>query len=158
MRKFVASSVIATLLAFLTPAYAESDLSISIPEKVTANILKRHPGAHEMSAKEETHFGQKLLEVSFKDETGQEILELFTAKGHIFTRVSKTEGLYGVSVSAVERLNQEFPKHTLQRTEVIVNPNGAGEEYDIYLHANGHDWNVCINHKGELKEKQQLTP
>lgn len=157
MRKFVASSVIATLLAFLVPAHAESDLSLAIPEKVLANILKRHPGAHEMSAKEETHFGQKLLEVTFKDENDQEILELFTAKGHIFTRELKAEGLGGVSSSAIDRLNQEFPNHTLQKTEIVVNPNGAGEEYELYLHADGYDWKVCINDKGELKEKQPLS-
>lgn len=157
MCKFVASSVIATLLVFLVPAYAESDLAIAIPEKVSASILKRHPGAHELSAKEVTHFGQKLLEVAFKDENDQEILELFTVKGHIFTRALKAEDLGSVSPSAIDRLNQEFPKHTLQKTEIVVNPNGAGEEYELYLHADGYDWKVCINDKGELKDKQPLN-
>jgi len=156
MRKSVASSVVATLLMAATPIQAETDLSNSIPEKVQANILKRHPGAHDMLATKETHFGQDLLEVTFKDENDQEILELFTTKGHIFTSELKVVGLSGLSTAAIETLKQEFPNHTLQKTELVVNPNGVGEEYELYLHADGYDWKVCINDKGELKEKQQL--
>ena len=142
----------------LNPAHAETNVSIGIPENVHSYILKRHPYAHDMQASEEIHFGQKLLEVTFKDETDQEILELFTAKGHIFTNELKVEGLSGVSSEAVATLKQEFPNYMLRKTELVVNPNGVGEEYEIYLHANGYDWKVCINEKGELKEKQQLTP
>lgn len=159
MRKLLASSfVTAALLVLVNPAQAEYEGSVEIPEKVHSNILKRHPGAHEMIASEETHFGQKLLEVRFKDETGKEMIDLFTAKGHIFTSEMKTLGLSGVSSAAIATLKQEFPNHTLQKTELVVNPNGAGEEYEFYLHVNGYDWKLCINDKGELKEKQQLTP
>ncbi|MGY6274807.1 hypothetical protein [Methylomonas sp. MgM2] len=158
MRKFIAPLVVSGLLMTGNPIQAETDTSINIPENVHSNILKRHPSAHEMRASEETHFGQQLLEVTFKDENEQQIIELFTAKGHVFTNELKVEGLSGVSSAAIATLEREFPSHTLQKTELVVNPNGVGEEYEIYLRANGYDWKVCINERGELKEKRQLIP
>jgi len=158
MRKIVISFFVTALLATVNSSHAEPDVSSSIPENVHNNILKRHPGAHDLQATEEVHFGQELIEVTFKDENGQENLELFTLKGHVFTSELKVIGLSGVSVAAIDTLNREFPNHMLKKTELVVNPNGVGEEYELYLHANGYDWKVCINDKGELKEKQQLTP
>ncbi|MGR8932440.1 MAG: hypothetical protein ACU836_17585 [Gammaproteobacteria bacterium] len=147
-----------SLAAFSVALTAQADPTIGIPDKVRENIVKRHPGAYEMDAEYETHFGQKLIEVSFKDESGNKSTELFTSKGHLFTGEEKLNGLSAVSPAAIAILEKEFPKYMLQKAELIVNPNGVGEEYEIYLHANGSDWKVYVSQRGVINEKERLSP
>lgn len=146
------------LMTMIVTLSAQADASTEIPDKVRNNILKRHPQATDMQASHETHFGQKLLEVGFKDETGREASELFTDKGHLFTNENKLEDIGGISQAAIATLKQEFPNYTLQKAEMIVNPNGIGEEYEIYLHANGGNWKISINNRGIIQEKLELNP
>jgi hypothetical protein len=146
-----------SLVAISAATAVQAD-PIDIPDKARETILKRHPGAYEMEATNETHFGQKLYEISFKDDSGQVSSELFTMTGHLFTGEVKLIGLSGVSPAAMETLEKTFPKYTLQKTELIVNPNGVGEEYEIYLHADGSDWKIIINQRGVVKEKERLSP
>ncbi|QPK63693.1 hypothetical protein IVG45_01560 [Methylomonas sp. LL1] len=158
MLQLFASSLGFFALSLALAVNAEPGPSVSIPEKVSSNILKRHPKAQDMLATQETHFGQKLLEVSFKDETGQEILELFTAKGHLFTNEIKIEDLSEITPPVIASLKQEFPNYELQRAELIVNPNSVGEEYEIYLASAGKNWKVAIKDNGTILDKQQLNP
>ncbi|MGR8930198.1 MAG: hypothetical protein ACU836_06105 [Gammaproteobacteria bacterium] len=146
------------LAATLLTICAHADESANIPDKARENILKRHPTAHELEATYETHFGQKLIEVSFKEDSDQKSSELFTSKGHLFTNEETLIGLSGVSQDAVAALEKEFPNYMLQKTELIVNPNGVGEEYEIYLHANGSDWKINISQRGVVNEKARLSP
>ena len=156
MHHLLASTI--GLLAIFVTLSAHADPSSNIPDKVRSHILKKHPQASDMQATEETHFGQRLLEVSFKDETGQESLELFTMTGHMFTNELKIGNLGGMSPAAAAMLKQEFPNYTMQKAELIVNPNGVGEEYEIYLHANGGNWKITINERGIIQEKQEINP
>ena len=156
MRYLFASSISIAALLIAFTVHAENDSSITIPDKVRSNILKRHPQAQDMHASYETHFGQKLLEVSYKDATDEEILELFTTYNHLFTNELKIDNLGGISTAALSTLKETFPNYTLQKAELIVNPNGAGEEYEIYLRANGDNWKISINDRGTTLDKQQL--
>lgn len=158
MGKFLASTLGIVAFSVAFTANAESKQSVSIPDKVSSNILKRHPKAQDLLATHETHFGQKLLEVSFKDETGQEILELFTGTGHLFANELKVEDLSEISPPVVATLKKEFPNYSVQKAELIVNPNRAGEEYDIYLSSEGKNWKVSLTDQGVIQDKQQVNP
>lgn len=158
MRKFLAITLGFMVYSTVFAASAEPSQSVSIPEKVSKNILKRYPKAQDMHAANETHFGQKLLEVSFKDEEGQEVLELFTAKGHLFSNEIKVEDLVNILPPIIATLKKEFPGHELQRVELIVNPNGFGEEYEVYLRAADVNWRIAMTDQGVIQDKLKLNP
>jgi len=154
MRHLIHLSLAAALSAAALSVFAETP-SITVPDNVVANIMKRHPGAVDLRGINETHFGQSLLEVSFKDQEGVEFLELFTPKGHLVTNEYKVTNLGEVSPEAMAVLKQEFPEFELQHAELIGNPNGAGQEYEVYLRAKGGNWRVALNEKGILLDKRQ---
>lgn len=155
MHKFLIFTLTSAALLLTFNTHAEPGQSVSIPAKVSSNILKRHPTAQEMQGTPEIHFGQKLLEVSFKVENGETIMELFTENGHLFTNEILVESLDEIAIPVVKTLKAEFPNYTLQKAELIGNPNDAGEEYEIYLTANGQRWRVAINDIGTIEDKQQ---
>ncbi|MCK9608252.1 MAG: hypothetical protein M0R33_17545 [Methylomonas sp.] len=157
MRPFLVSSFAAITFSLASLGHADSH-PVSIPEKVSQNILKRHPSAYDLRASHETHFGQQLLEVGYKDETGQPILELFTSHGHLLTNELLIEDFQEIYPQVTAVLKREFPQHEFKKAELIGNPNGVGEEYEIYLHAAGTDWKVSVSGDGELLDKQPLTP
>jgi hypothetical protein len=137
-------------------ANAETNKPISIPQKVTQNILKRHPNAQDMHASQENHFGKQLLEVSFKDEAGQPVLELFNQQGHLYTNEIIIEDLSEIYPQVIAALKAAFPKHEIKRAEMIGNPNGVGQEYEIYLNADGIDWKISVTGHGVIQDKQQI--
>jgi hypothetical protein len=140
------------LLAFTVRA--ETIHPASIPEAVAQNILKRYPSAQDLQGSHETHFGEKLLEVRYKDETGQTIMELFTSHGHLFTNELLIEDFDEIDPAVINTLKKEFPHYQITQAELIGNPNGSGEEYEIYLQMDSTDWKVSITEKGLILEKQ----
>ncbi|MCK9397028.1 MAG: hypothetical protein M0Q44_15730 [Methylobacter sp.] len=152
MRKFLTLTLGIAALAIVFSAKAEP---VSIPEKVAADILKRHPKAHELQASHEKHFGVELLEVVFKEEKDEPYLELFTHDGHLFANELLIEDLSEVSPAVIEVVKQHFPKYELKKAELIANPNGVGEEYEIYLVADGANWKVSINGQGGIEGKER---
>ncbi|MGZ5577309.1 MAG: hypothetical protein ACXWEV_10540 [Methylobacter sp.] len=155
MRKFITSTIGISVLAMAFSAKSEPTKAVSVPEKITENILKRHPKAHDLQASHEKHFGVELLEVSFKEENNEPYLELFTHNGHLFANELLIDDLGEVSPAAIEALKQHFPKYELKKTELVANPNGAGEEYEIYLLADGANWKLSINDKGSVEGKDR---
>ncbi len=155
MRKFVTSTIGISVLAIAFSIKAEATTPVNVPEKVTEDILKRHPNAHELQASHEKHFGFELLEVSFKEENNEPYLELFTHSGHLFANELLIENLSEVSPDAIEALKQHFPKYELKKAELVSNPNGAGEEYEIYIIADGANWKLSINDKGIVEGKDR---
>lgn len=157
MRPFLLSSFAVIAFSFASAGRADTQ-PVTIPEKVSQNILKRHPSAYDLRASHETHFGRQLLEVGYKDESGQTNLELFTSLGHLLTNELLIEDFHEIYPQVIAVLNREFPQHQIKRAELIGNPNGVGEEYEIYLHADGTDWKVAVTGDGEILDKQPVTP
>ncbi|MDD5277601.1 MAG: hypothetical protein PHR16_16165 [Methylovulum sp.] len=158
MRTLIKSALGLAIFFLAVTANAEIPEPVNIPGEISRDILKRHPTAKDMQASYETHFGVNLLEVSFKDEADEKFLELFTAKGHLYVNEQLIGNLGEVSPLAIDALKKEFPKYDLNKAELIVNPNGVGEEYEVYLSAEGSDWKVSVNDKGVIQDKQQLAP
>ncbi len=156
MRTLLASIISLSLISLTSAAQADAGKPVAIPDKVSQNILKRHPKAQEMQASHESHFGKQLLEVSFKDEAGQPVLELFTEQGHLFTNEVIIEDFNEIYPQVVAALKAAFPKYELKRAEMIGNPNGVGQEYEIYLNADGVDWKLSVSGHGVIQDKQQI--
>jgi hypothetical protein len=152
MRKLIISTIGISILAMAVSVQAET---VTIPEKVKEEVLKRHPKAHDLEASHEKHFGQEFLEVSFKDENKEQYFELFTQKGHLFANELLIENLGEASPAVIETLKQHFPKYELKKAELITNPNGAGEEYEIHVVADGENWKISIDNKGVVGFKER---
>lgn len=145
----------ATLTGWLSTAQAEDAGTVAIPDKARANILKRHPQALDLQASLETHFGQQLIEVRFKDADDQLRHELYRTDGAFFSTEFLRE--YGLDVTAevIKALKDNFGDYRIEKGEVVVNPNGAGEEYELYLATAGGKWKVAINDKGTITAKDR---
>ncbi|HEY8095107.1 MAG TPA: hypothetical protein VIE65_03320, partial [Methylobacter sp.] len=86
MRQLVTTTLGTLLLSAIAfTVSAEQTTNVDIPEKVKADIIKRHPKANDLQASHEIHFGHELLEVTFREESNEPFLELFTAHGKLFT-------------------------------------------------------------------------
>lgn len=156
MPKFLLFTLILTSCAMAFSVNAEAVKSVSIPDKVAADILKRHPKAQDMTAIHEKHFGIDLLEVTFKEEGDKQFQEIFTHEGHLFTSELFIEDLDEISPKVIDTLKQQFPKFSIKKAELIGNPNGIGEEYDIYLDADGVSWKISINDQGNIEQKDRF--
>lgn len=156
MHPFFVSTLGIVVLSLAFAVRAEPTDQIAIPAKVSANIMKRHPEARDIQANHEIHFGTQLLEVSYKNQAGEQVLELFTPQGHLFTNELPMESVNQMSPQAMEALKSAFPNYQLQKAELIGNPNGVGEEYEIYLNSGGTNWKVSISDKGAIQDKQRF--
>ena len=81
-------------------------------------------------------------------------MELFTSHGHLFTNEVQIEDLTEIFPTVIAALKKEFPQYEIKRAELIANPNTIGEEYEIYLHADGTDWKVSVTDQGIFQDKQ----
>jgi hypothetical protein len=154
MHQLVTTTLGALLLSTIAlTANALQSTNVSIPEKVKSDILTRHPKAQDLQASYETHFGQNLLEVAFKEEGKEPKLELFKTNGALFTDELPLEDLNEAPPAVKEALEKNFPGYELKKAELIANPNGAGEEYEMYLVVGDVYWKVSVNEKGNIERK-----
>lgn len=157
MRQLVTTAMGTLLLsAAAFTVNAEQSTNVDIPEKVKVDIIKRHPKAHDLQASHEIHFGHHLLEVTFKEDDKESKLELFKADGKLFTDELPLDDLNEAPPAVKEALEKNFPGYELKKAELIVNPNGVGEEYEIYLVAGGVNWKVSVNEKGNIEGKDSF--
>jgi hypothetical protein len=156
MRKSVTITLASLLLSAVTfTVNGQQSADVSIPEKVKADIAKRHPNAHDLQASHEIHFGRHLLEVSFRKDDNEQMQELFETDGSFFTNELLLENLFEAPPAVKESLEKNFPGYTLNKAELIANPNGVGEEYEIYLTVKTVNWKISINEKGNIEGKDR---
>lgn len=133
-------------------AYANE--GVEMPPKIKESLLKRHPQASELQAEETKHFGNALIKVTYKDQDEVNML-LFRSNGALFSNVLLIEDPTPLPSPLVQALKNEFPAYEFKKAEMFVNPNGSGEEYEVFLIANGMQWLVSINDQGQVFGKRQ---
>jgi len=154
MRTLLLSLLAATTFySSLSTAQAQDSGSLAVPDKVRANILKRHPQAQDLKATQETHFGQQLLEVSFKDTEDELKHELFRTDGALFANEILLDNGLEISPDVTKVLADNFPGYKLHKAELVINPNGVGEEYELFIEVGGSKWKVAVNDKGKITDK-----
>ncbi|MCQ8119453.1 hypothetical protein [Methylomonas rosea] len=137
----------------LSTAQAQETGNVAVPDKVRANILKRHPQAQDLKATHETHFGQQVLEVSFKDVEDETKHELFRTDGALFANEILLANGLEISPDVTKVLADNFPGYKLHKAELVINPNGVGEEYELFIEVGGSKWKVAVNDKGQITDK-----
>lgn len=145
----------AALSGWLSTAQAQDAENVAIPDKVRASILKRHPQAQELKAGHEAHFGQQLLEVRFKDSDDELKHELFRADGALFTNEILLANGLEISPEVTKVLADNFAGYKLEKAELVINPNGVGEEYELFIEVAGNKWKVEVNDKGKITAKDR---
>ncbi|WGS84861.1 hypothetical protein [Methylomonas sp. UP202] len=153
MHQLVAPLIVAALTMWITNTSATE--TITVPDKVRTNVLKRHPQAEELKATgNEIHFKNPLLAISYKTAEGDTKMELFRNNGALFTNKMALEApSEGLPPELKKALTEQFPGGQIKKAELIVNPNGIGEEYEIHVDVGGTLWHVAGTDNGEITEK-----
>ena len=138
-------------------ANAEAVAKDAIPTPVLEQFYKKHPNAIDISATKKTHFKQALYEITFKEEKDKEaFIELYRANnGHFFVNADNVQGANMMPAVAYDNLKAVFDTYTIKDAILVVNPNGAGEEYDLVVNASSNDWSVVVDRTGAITQKER---
>jgi len=137
-----------------------------VPEKVFNYIYDKYPQAKDVTVEEKTHFGQPLYEVKLTstqyDQNNQAYQakksELFKLDGHFFTNAFEVaHNSYTIITGVAEKkLQVQYPDYKILAMKIVSNPNGVGDEYEIYLKALGKTLDVSITDQGEIISENRL--
>ena len=126
----------------------------AIPAPVLDQLYKRHPNAIDISAEKKVHFKQDLYEIFFKLEKDKETnIELYRTNGRFFVNADDVTTSNMMPPASYDSLKAAFDPYTIKEAILVVNPNGAGEEYDLTINSSGVDWSVIIDYKGNISHK-----
>lgn len=144
-------------LVLAMPVFA-TDPSVAaeevLPEKIMAQIQKRHPNASEIKAEQKAHFGQAVYEVNFKEGENDQT-ELYRKDGHFYVNGEKIDASSLMPGLADDDLKSTFTNFEIKDAVLIVNPNGSGEEYDLSIISNSQNWDVTLDSKGNIINKKR---
>ena len=153
MRIFIFTLVFSISAMVSFSSYAEMMDKEALPQKVLANLYKRHPNAFDITARPEKHFNQDLYEIFFKE--GEEnLIELYRVNGAFFVNAVLIDASELVPPAAYENLKAAFGDYQIKHVILVVNPNGPGEEYDFTVDDAGRIWNVLIDTNGNIISKE----
>jgi len=152
------------LLAFLM--LATGSLSVQakqiakeqLPTKITTHFLKKHPNAVDWLITEQKHFGQALYEISFKEKKEDKAV-FYRTNGHFYVNAEKIYAFNIIPGVVTNGLKTAFPDYKITAAQLVINPNAAGEEYEITVTSLGVSWDVSLDGKGNIisKEKSPLV-
>ena len=153
----IRSTMISALLIALTamPTWAAGGAESTHAGKIKDQVLKRHPQATELQISQEKHFGNALLKVTFKDQD-ETNMELFRTDGALYSNVLPVDDPTPLPSPLLKTLKAEFSGYQFKKAELVVNPNGVGEEYGVYLAVNNVNWLVWINERGQILSKSNF--
>jgi hypothetical protein len=148
-----------------------------LPAKVIAHFNKKHPKTSNLVITEQKHFGQTLYELNFTEEltirvpdekdvkgeklkdqvTKEEAAVFYRTNGHFFVNSEKIYAFNIIPGVVINGLKAAFPDYKITAAQLVINPNGPGEEYEITITSAGQSWNVGLNSKGMIITKDNLT-
>jgi hypothetical protein len=137
----------------LNAGHCRAEDGTNIPVKIKESLLKHHPQATELQAQEVKHFGNSLTKVSFKEQDEINMM-LFRSNGSLYSNILLVEDPTPFPSALINTLKKEFANYEFKKAELVVNPNGVGEEYDIFLVAEGANWLLSVTDKGQLLNKR----
>jgi hypothetical protein len=141
-----------------TPVHSEELAKEAIPDKVMDQVYKKHPNAIDITAEQIKHFNQDLYEIKFKD--GEDnLIKFYRTNGQFFVdgvKIDTSENTNMLPPSGNENLKSTFTKYDITDALLIVNPNGAGEEYDLIISSEGQNWRVSMDKEGKLVTKDRI--
>lgn len=145
-----------------------------LPPKLLEHFNKKHPKTSNLVISEEKHFGQALYELSFTEELAikvpdekgnklksqmahEEAAVFYRTNGHFFVSAEKIAAFNVIPGVIIDGLKAAFPDYKITAAQLIPNPNGVGEEYEIDITAQNQPWHVSIDRKGTIISKENIT-
>ena len=129
----------------------------AIPAPVLEQFYKKHPNALDIVAEKKTHFKQHLIQISYKEEKDKEtFIALYKTNGGIFVSADDVTTANLMPAVAHDNLKAAFNAFTIKKAILVVNPNGVGEDYDLLIDASGVQWNVNVDYKGNIVQKERI--
>jgi hypothetical protein len=160
MRHFFSTLGCVVLTVFSTSAFAGTVLSKEeIPENVMASFSKKHPNAVDITAERKTHFKQELFLINFKETKADEKqVVYYRVNGHLYVNgneIDTSKASVEIPAAGYDALKAAFGDYDIKEAILIVNPNGAGEEYDLVINAAGKVWHVSLDRNGSITQQQE---
>ena len=148
-----------------------------LPEKIRTHFAKKHPKVTNLVITEEKHFGQTLYELDFieeltikvpdeKDVKGQKLKSevakektavFYRPNGHFFINAEKIEAFNILPGVVINALKAAFPDYKITAAELVPNPNGPFEEFEVVIDASGGTWRVSLDGKGGIISKEKVA-
>jgi hypothetical protein len=145
-----------------------------VPAKLLEHFKKKHPKTTNLVITEQKHFGQSLYKLSFieelmikvPDDKGEKLKSemaheegfvYYRSGGQFFVNAQKIEAFNVIPGIVIDGLKAAFPDYKITAAQIIVNPNGTGEEYEVAITSGGQNWNVGLDAKGTVITKDNLT-
>jgi hypothetical protein len=161
MRHYFSTVSCIILTVFSASVFAEAVIpKEKLPEKVLAAFNKKYPNAIEVTAEAKKHFGQELYLIAFKEAqpTDERSITYYRVNGNFYVNGDQIDtGKNSVEMppASYENLKKEFTNYDIKEAILVVNPNAAGEEYDLVINAAGSVWNISLDHSGNIIKKEQ---
>jgi len=127
-----------------------------LPEKITSHFAKKHPKAVDLVISEKKHFGQGLYEISFKEDK-EEVSVFYRKNGHFYVSAEKIYAFNIIPSVVTNGLKAAFPDYKITAAQLVINPNAAGEEYELMISSAGSMWAVSLDGKGTIIGKEKLA-
>lgn len=131
----------------------------AIPEKVQAAFNKKFPNAITVTAEQKTHFGQELYLFAFKEAKEADVRNIvyYRVNGNFYVNGDEIDtGKTSVEMppASYENLKATFTDYEIKEAILVVNPNGAGEEFDLVVSAAGTLWHISLDRNGNITKKE----
>jgi hypothetical protein len=141
------------LICLTLSVNAEAIGKEGISPAVMDQIYKKHPNALDFTVEKKTHFSQDLLKIHYK-EGEEKFVDYYRPDGHFFVSGLIIAADDMMFTDSKEKLKAAFNDYHVKQAVLVVNPNGAGEEFDVVLETAGKAWNVIIDKKGNVEKTE----
>ena len=148
-----------------------------LPKKLLIHFSKYHPKTSNLVITEQKHYGQNLFELSFTEEltikvpdekdvkgeklkpktVSEEVSIFYRTGGQFFINSEKIYAFNIIPGVVINGLKAAFPDYKITAAQLIPNPNGPGEEYEIVITSLGSSWSVSIDSKGTIITKENIA-
>jgi hypothetical protein len=161
MRNYFSTLSCVVLTLCSVSAFAGAVISQdALPEKVQAAFHKKFPNAISVSAEAKTHFGQELYLIAFKEakEADARNIVYYRVNGNFYVNgdeIDTAKTSVEMPPASYENLKATFNDYDIKEAILVVNPNGAGEEYDLVVSASGVLWHVSLDRNGNITKKEE---
>jgi len=161
MRNYLWNMAMVTMAIISIAAHSETLAKEAIPEKIMDQIYKKHPNALDISAEQKKHFGQDLYEIKFKEkvnEAEENLIKFYRTNGQFYVdgvKIDPSENTNMLPPAGNDNLKSTFTKYDIADAIMVVNPNGAGEEYELTVSSEGVNWRVLMDREGQIVTKER---
>jgi recombinational DNA repair protein RecR len=161
MRHYFSMFSCVALLLFSVSAFAGAVIAKdAIPEKILASFNKKHPNAIDVTAIAKKHFGQDLYLIAYKEakESDTRSIAYYRVNGNFYVNgdeIDTSKTSVEMPPASYENLKTTFGDYDIKEAILVVNPNAAGEEFDLVVTASGATWHIALDRNGNIIQKEE---